>query len=112
MHGNTPYAGRSTDADVDLTPEQVATFRTDLTAMTAYARTLLPDEFVVGSELRDGSDGPEATLAVQPPVGHVVSAGVTADATEEERAALVHELAAGAAVQVKQAVDDVTPTAG
>ncbi|MFC7153879.1 DUF5811 family protein [Halomarina halobia] len=110
MHGNSPYAGNPTEAD--FTPEQVETLRADLTAMTESVRALLPDEFAVGSELREGLSGPEATVAVQPPVGRVVSTGVPTDATEEERVALIHELAAGAAIQVKHAVDDVAPTAG
>ncbi|WP_254546056.1 DUF5811 family protein [Halomarina pelagica] len=110
MHGNTPHAGRPTEGQ--FTPEQVETLRADLTAMTEGVRALLPAEFAVGSELREGLDGPEATVAIQPPVGPVVSTGVPTDATEEERTALVHELAAGAAMQVKHAIDDVAPTAG
>lgn len=111
MHGNTPYAGESIEGP-DLSPEQVKTLRSDIQDVAARTRALLPDEFVVGSEIRDGSGGPQATVAVQPPVGNLVSSGLSADATAEEREALIHELAAGAAIQVKHAVDDVAPTAG
>jgi hypothetical protein len=37
---------------------------------------------------------------------------VSTDATDEERAGLARDLAAGAAVQVKRAVNDVSPTGG
>lgn len=113
MHGNTPYAGEPSEGP-DLSSEQVETLRTDLQDVTDRTRALLPDEFVVGSEIRDdsGSGGPRATVAVQPPVGNLVSSGLPVDASDEERAALSHELAAGAAIQVKRAIDDVAPTAG
>jgi hypothetical protein len=111
MHGNAPYAGAPSE-DLDLSPEQVEVLRSDLQDVTDRTRALLPDEFVVGSEIRDGSGAPRATVAVQPPVGNLVTSGLSVDASDEERAALVHELAAGAAIQVKRAVDDVAPTAG
>jgi hypothetical protein len=109
MHGNTPYAGQPPE---EASPDDVETLRTELAALTARTRALLPDEFVVGSELRDGTDGPQATIAVQPPIGNVVSSGVPADATDEEYDRLATELAAGAALQVKRAVDDLPATAG
>lgn len=111
MHGNTPYAGKQSEGE-NLSAEEVDHLRRDLRALADRTRSLLPDEFVVGSELRTGNDGPQATVAVQPPVGKPVTSGVTADATTEEHDALVHELAAGAAIQVKHAIDDVSPTAG
>jgi len=110
MHGNTPYAGPPSDGEVPA--ERVEALRDDLTALTARTRSLLPDEFVVGSELSEGTDGPRATIAVQPPVGNVVSTGLPAGATEEERDDLAVELAAGAALQVRQALDEIPPTAG
>jgi len=110
MHGNSPYAGPSEDADVAI--EDIEALRSDVAALTARTRALLPDEFAVGSELRTSTDGPQGRVAVQPPVGNVVSAGLAVDDTEEERAAMAIELAAGAAVQVKQALDGVPPTAG
>jgi hypothetical protein len=111
MHGNTPYAGKQSEAE-DLSADEVELLRSDLRALAERTRSLLPDEFVVGSEIRDGSEGPRATVAVQPPIGQPVTSGLAIDSTTEERDALVHELAAGAAIQVKHAIDDVSPTAG
>lgn len=111
MHGNTPYAGKRNDGE-DASAEEVEHLRRDLRTLADRTRSLLPDEFVVGSEIRTGNDGPRATVAVQPPIGQPVSSGLAAGATSEERDALVHELAAGAAIQVKHALDDVSPTAG
>lgn len=111
MHGNTPYAGRQTE-DPDLSPEQIRSLRSDIASVTERTRALLPDEFVVGSELREGNDGTLATVAVQPPVGQIISTGVPTDATENDHSRLAQELAAGAALQVKRAVNDIDPTAG
>lgn len=111
MHGNTPYAGRSTES-ADVSPEQIRALRSDIASVTKQTRALLPDEFVVGSELRKGVDGTLATVAVQPPVGRVITTGVPTEATDQEHSDLAHELAAGAALQVKRAVDDIDPTAG
>jgi hypothetical protein len=110
MHGNTPYAGPRDDPDVPV--DDVEALRDEIATLTARTRALLPDEFAVGSELRAGTDGPQARVAVQPPVGNVVSAGLAVDATEEERDAMAVELAAGAALQVKRALDGIPPTAG
>jgi hypothetical protein len=112
MHGNTPYAGPAGDPDSDPAPADVETLRTEVAALTARTRALLPDEFAVGSELRSGTDSPHARVAVQPPIGNVVSTGIDVGASEEKRDELAVELAASAAVQVKRALDDVAPTAG
>lgn len=109
MYGNAPYAGQSGDPP---SPEAVERLRRETEGVATRTRNLLPDEFVVGADLREGLEGPQGTVAVQPPVGDLVRAGVAADATDEERAGLAHELAAGAAMQVKQAVNDVSPTGG
>ncbi|MFB6170412.1 MAG: DUF5811 family protein [Haloarculaceae archaeon] len=114
MHGNTPYAGRpgGEPSEESLTPDQRRALRRDLAALAARTRELLPDEFAVGSEITQGANGPQAMVAVQPPVGRPVSAGFSPEETSvADREALVHELAAGAAFQVKQALDDVSPTA-
>lgn len=127
MNGNTPYAGspemtdagqRMTDDRPELTAGQRRAIRTDLTAIAEHVRTYLPDEYVVGAEVSRGSNGPEATVAVQPPVGHPISAGFQPDldadehVSETDREEVARGLAATAALQVKQAVgDDVTPTA-
>lgn len=109
MYGNAPYAGHEGESP---SSEAVDRLRRETEGVAALTRDLLPDEFVVGADLRDGVEGPQGTVAVRPPVGELVRAGVSADATDEERTGLAHELAAGAAVQVKQAVNDVSPTAG
>lgn len=116
MYGNTPFGGDV--EEVTLSAEQRQRLRRDLSAVAARTRELLPSEFVVGSEITTGSSGPQATIAVQPPFGSVVSAGYTPQEDEEvgiaddERDDLVHGLAASAALQVKQAMgDDATPTA-
>ena len=108
MHGNAPYDG----PEAEYTADELRALRRDVASVTARTRELLPDEFVVGSELREGSEGPHGTVAVQPPVGNVVTSGVAPDASDEEHSDLAYDLAAGAAFQVKQAVDGVEGTAG
>ncbi|WP_436926315.1 DUF5811 family protein [Halosimplex amylolyticum] len=116
MYGNTPFGDEGLDPET-LTPDQRRQLERDLSLVAQHTRKLLPAEFVVGSDLTAGTDGPEATVAVRPPVGPVVSAGYTpeeADATitEDERTDLAQGLAASAALQVKQALSGSTsPTA-
>jgi hypothetical protein len=114
MYGNTPFGDEP--ATADLSPQQRRTLRRDLSSVAARTRELLPNEFVVGSEITQGSNGPRATVAVQPPVGSPVSAdyafddGVTIEDAEREDLAM--GLAASAALQMKQALpDDASPTA-
>lgn len=109
MYGNTQF-GADVD-EVELTAEQRQELRQHLAGVTDRMRELLPQEFVVGSEVTDGSGGPQATIAVQPPLGSVVSANYVPEGdglefTEEECDDLVHSLAASAALQVKQALGD------
>jgi hypothetical protein len=128
MNGNTPYAGRPdatgagqrADADVpDLSADERRDLRAGLDTVAARTREFLPDEYVVGAQIVAGTDGPEGTIAVQPPVGPAVSAGFTPDAEElvdgipdEDRDEVAHQLAATAALQVKRAVEDaVAPVA-
>lgn len=129
MNGNTPYAGtpgvaeagHRTNADVpELSPEQKESLRSSVAAIAARTRDFLPDEYVVGSQVSDDSGGPQAHVAVQPPVGHPVSAGFQPDAEDfdgddliaHEESEVARGLAASAALQVKQAMgDDITPTA-
>ncbi|MFB6143111.1 MAG: DUF5811 family protein [Halorientalis sp.] len=118
MYGNTPFAGDDVDAPATLTAAERRRLRRDLASVAAETRALLPDEFAVGLELARSADGPRATVAVQPPVGSVVSAGYTPEAdadvrlAEDERTDLAQGLAASAALQVKQAMGgDATPTA-
>ena len=117
MYGNSPLPGPS-DNVVDLSPDERRALRSDLARVAARTRELLPADFVVGSELTTGNDGPEAMIAVQPPVGSPVSAGYTPDSTAELRidegecSELAQGLAASAALQVKQAMNEAdTPAA-
>ena len=126
MNGNNPYAGTPGVVDAgqpskneDLTPEQVQSLRRTVSGIVARTRTYLPDSYAIGSELSHGANGPLATVAVHPPVGHPVSAGFTPDdedlgsgLSDEDSEEVARGLAASAALQVMNAVgDDVTPTA-
>lgn len=112
MHGNTPYAGSPT-ADAKPTPERRRTLRRELASVAASTRELLSDEFIVGGEISDGDDGSlRATIAVQPPVGSVVSAGIDPDDTGDADAdTLAHDLAAGAVFEAKHAARDTHSSA-
>lgn len=114
MYGNTSFGDGPSDPD--LSAEQRKHLRQDLSAIADRTRDLLPGEYVVGSELSDGAGGPQATVAVQPPVGNIVSANYspTDDATidDAEQQDLAVGLAASAALQVKQAgKSNPSPTA-
>jgi hypothetical protein len=114
MYGNTPFGDESTSPE--LTADQRKVLRRELSSIAARTRELLPGEFVVGSEITSGVNGPRATVAVQPPVGAVVSADYSFDGeidiTETEREDLAVGLAASAALQVKEAMgEDRSPTA-
>lgn len=116
MYGNSPIGGGTTD--VTLTSEQRDQLRKDLASVAARTRELLPSEFVVGSEIHNSESGPRATIAVQPPVGSVVSADYRPEDAESshissaERDELAQGIAASAALQVKQVMgEDTAPTA-
>jgi hypothetical protein len=87
--------------------------------IVSQTESYLPEGFAVGSELSTGPNGPLATVAVHPPVGHPVSAGFSPDVdeldaglTDEDRDEVARGLAASAAFQVMNAVgDDITPAA-
>ncbi|MFB6197025.1 MAG: DUF5811 family protein [Halobacteriaceae archaeon] len=135
MNGNTPYAGKPgvveagqrSEEDVrNLTPDQRRALRDSLARIASQTRDLLPEEYIVGSEITAGANGLRATIAVRPPVGNPVSAGLqpqfNEDGDEEglpikagERQEVAQGLAASAALQVKQALanadDEFTPTA-
>ncbi|USZ70387.1 DUF5811 family protein [Natronosalvus halobius] len=129
MNGNTPYgglpgvtqAGHRAAADVpELSLEQKRTLQRTVSQIAARTRDFLPDEYIVDADVADGVSGPQALVAVQPPIGHPVSAGFTPDLentpedliSADDRDEVARGLAASAALQVKQAVsDDVTPTA-
>ncbi|GAB3668003.1 DUF5811 family protein [Halopiger thermotolerans] len=131
MNGNTPYAGlpgetaagQRAAADVpDISSAQKRLLHRDVSRIAARTREYLPDEYVVDSRISTGATGPQVTVAVRPPVGHAVSAGFTPtfdeDTSEDEvidpdeRDEVARGLAASAALQMKQAMNDnVEPTA-
>ncbi len=126
MNGNNPYAGApgvleagQPSQEVDLTPEELRSLRQAVAGIVTRTRTYLPNSYTVGSQLGHGSNGPTATVAVHPPVGHPVSAGFTPDdadletgLSQADRDEVARGLAASAALQVMNAVgDELTPTA-
>jgi hypothetical protein len=112
MYGNLSAGDDVESGEPTLSPDQRRALRRDLSSVAARTREFLPGDFVVGSELTSGASGLEATIAVQPPVGAVVSAGYSPNddddltITDDEREDLAMGLAASAALQVKQAVPD------
>lgn len=110
MYENSPL--ESAAAPVELSREDRKNLRRDLAGVAADTRDLLPAEFVVGSEITAGANGPRAMVAVQPPVGSMVSADYEPDLesevsiADEERTDIARGLAASAALQVKQAFPD------
>ncbi|KAB1193185.1 hypothetical protein GJR96_06890 [Haloferax sp. MBLA0076] len=126
MNGNNPYAGApgvtgagQPSHGAELTGEQMDSLRRVVAGIVSRTESYLPEGFAVGSELSTGPNGPLATVAVHPPVGHPVSAGFSPDAdeldaglTDEDRDEVARGLAASAAFQVMSAVgDDITPAA-
>lgn len=114
MYGNSPIGDES--EATKLTPEERENLRDGLSNVASRTRELLPGEFVVGSEIVHSTSGPRATVAVQPPVGHVVSADYSPEEdvtiSAEERDDIATGLAASAALQVKEAMsDNDAPTA-
>ncbi len=115
MYGNAPVEPGSQSSD--LSREDRQSLRRDLESVAARTRELLPGEFVVGSEISAGASGPQATVAVQPPVGSVVSADYTPDLDDgvaigdAERRDIALGLAASAALQVKRSFPEDQPPA-
>lgn len=104
MHGNTPHGGSPTTG-IEPTPEHRRTLRRDLVSVAASTRELLSDEFVVGGEISDNDGALRATIAVQPPAGSVVSAGIETENVDDMESLAV-DLAAGAVVEAKHAARD------
>ncbi|AGN00893.1 hypothetical protein L593_04720 [Salinarchaeum sp. Harcht-Bsk1] len=130
MNGNTPYAGqpgttqagkRANDDLVDLSSDEKRRFRQDVTRIATRTREFLPDEYAIDADISHSAGGPQGRVAVQPPVGHPVTAGFTPNeedfdaenvVDDEDVGEVARGLAASAALQVKQAVaNNVTPTA-
>jgi hypothetical protein len=81
--------------------------RRDLVSVAASTRELLSDEFIVGGEISDNNGALQATIAVQPPAGSVVSAGVETNEGEvDDIESLAVDLAAGAVIEAKHAARD------
>lgn len=118
MYGNLSGGADVGSDEPPLSADQRRALRKDLASVASRTRDFLPGDFIVGSELRTGTSGLEATIAVQPPIGSVVSAGYAPEGGEdvsiddEEREDLAMGLAASAALQVKRAIpDDESPAA-
>ncbi len=123
MNGNYPgsggevaVSGQSTAAD-DLSVGQKQALRHAVAGIVAETQSYLPEGYQVGSELQYGG-GPTATVAVDPPAGHPVTAGYSPDVDEldagldaETQREVAQGLAASAVLQVMNAVgDSITPT--
>ena len=100
MHGNSPHAG---PAEAEPSTERRRALRRELVNVAASTRELLSDEFVVGGEISGNADGLQATVAVRPPAGSVVSAGFEPAGDDEGASAesLARDLAAGAVLEAK-----------
>jgi hypothetical protein len=110
MHGNTPHAGPPS-VDVEPTAEHRRTLRRELISVAASTRELLSDEFVVGGEIADDDGALRATIAVQPPAGSVVSAGLDSDSDDASAESIARDLAAGAVLEAKHAARDTHSSA-
>ncbi|HET7324492.1 MAG TPA: DUF5811 family protein [Halococcus sp.] len=112
-------AGQRVNTDIpDLSADQRRALQAGLDTVAKRTREYLPDEYIVGAHIVAGTDGPQGTIAVQPPIGHPVSAGFTPDfeddegISKEDRDEVARGLAASAALQVKRAVSDaIVPVA-
>ncbi|MFB6254348.1 MAG: DUF5811 family protein [Halobacteriaceae archaeon] len=128
MNGNDPYRGsqdlldageRASEDIPEMSSEQRSALRESVDDIVAKTKTFLPDEYIVGSEIESGINGLTVTVAVQPPVGNPVTAGFEPDISDQSGKVTIDDgnevargLAASAAFQVKQAVnDDFTPVA-
>ena len=121
MNANTPYAGNPGDDGedtVDLTATQRRALQSRVSSVASRTRTLLPDEYLVGSNVGTGAEGVRVTISVRPPIGNPVSAGFDPDLDDEDLISkedvdeVARGLAASAALQVKRAMgDDVSQTA-
>lgn len=100
MHGNAPHSGRAAPTP---SAEDRRALRRELVDIASSTRALLADDFIVGGEIA-GDGGLQARIAVQPPVGSVVSAGF--ELGDDEVDSLASELAAGAVLEAKHAGSD------
>jgi len=127
MNWNDSYGGPDA-AGGDLANEGASgvenrALRSNARTVAAQVRHLLPTEYDVTGDVTESANGPQALVAIQPPIGPAITAGFGVEdyATEseagsgisnDERDEVASGLAARAALQVKQAVGDaITPTA-
>jgi len=105
-------------ASVDeLSAGQKDALRAAVAGIVAETESYLPEGYQVGSELATAS-GATATVAVDPPAGHPVTAGYSPDPEEldggldaDTQREVAQGLAASAVMQVMDAVGDgITPT--
>jgi len=127
MNWNDSYddseaTGGDAGTDGDAAVEN-RTLRSNAKTVATQVRYLLPEEYSVTGDVTDGTNGPQAFVAIQPPVGRPITAGfgieeytdsegTGTDIPDDERNEVAAGLAARAALQVKQAIGDgLTPTA-
>ncbi len=101
----------------ELSAGQKDALRHAVAGIVDETQSYLPEGYQVGSELATAS-GATATVAVDPPAGHPVTAGYSPDPDEldsgldaEAQREVAQGLAASAVMQVMNAVGDgITPT--
>jgi len=115
--GGQPVGGGHTTAVEELSAGQKDALRHAVAGIVAETESYLPEGYQVGSELATAS-GATATVAVDPPAGHPVTAGYSPEPDElddgldtETQREVAQGLAASAVLQVMNAVGDgITPT--
>ncbi len=115
--GGQPVGGGRTTSIEELSAGQKDALRHAVAGIVAETESYLPEGYQVGSELATAS-GATATVAVDPPAGHPVTAGYSPDPDEldggldaETQREVAQGLAASAVLQVMNAVGDgITPT--
>lgn len=110
--------GQPAETEDDLSTEQLGVLQDSVDSIVARTREFLPDVYTVGGEVGRDATGVRATIAVRPPVGSPVSAGFVPEfeddptpVPEDERDEVARGLAASAAHQVKQALEEKELTA-
>ncbi len=109
--------GTQPTAVEELSAGQKDALRHAVAGIVAETESYLPEGYHVGSELTTAS-GATATVAVDPPAGHPVTAGYSPEPDEleggldtETQREVAQGLAASAVLQVMNAVGDgITPT--
>jgi hypothetical protein len=115
--GGPPVGGGQSTSAEELSVGQKDALRVAVAGIVDETQSYLPEGYQVGSELTYGS-GATATVAVDPPAGHPVTAGYSPDPDELEsgldpdtQQEVAQGLAASAVMQVMDAVGDgITPT--